>query len=237
MKDPHEDRGGALPQAVLFDWDGTLVDTIPGLRLAHNHVRTYFGHPPWTEDEFYANLRHSSRELYPHIYGADAEAALTELYRYIGESHLEHLSILPCAPELVAFLGRQAIPFAVVSNKRHDYLIKEVTHVGWHELFYFMVGAGVAARDKPAADPVLMAMAKAASPLDPARTWFVGDTETDMMAARDSGCLPVLITHGKDHAALIETYRPHVVVKDCAGLLKVLENRAFGAEGAEIKAC
>lgn len=227
----------ALPQAILFDWDGTLVDTIPGLRLAHNHVRTSFGHLPWTEEEFYSNLRHSSRELYPRIYGERSQEALDELYRYIGENHLSHLNILPNAPELVEFIQRQGIPFAVVSNKRHDYLVKEVTHIGWHEHFYCMLGAGVAARDKPAPDPVIMALEKAVSVLEPVRTWFVGDTETDMLAARDSGCLPVLITHGKEHKALIETYKPYLVVKDCGELLKILETRVAGACRSEIKAC
>ena len=40
------------PQAVLLDWDGTLVNSMQGIFDAHNHVRVYMGHPAWTWDEY-----------------------------------------------------------------------------------------------------------------------------------------------------------------------------------------
>ena len=89
------------PKAVLFDWDGTLVDTLPGLRIAHNHVRTYMGFPQWTEEEFRTNLKHSSRELYPRLYGDRWQEAFDELYKFIEDHHLSYLNILPCAQDLL----------------------------------------------------------------------------------------------------------------------------------------
>jgi len=224
-----------LPEGIIFDWDGTLVDTIPGLRIAHNHVRTRMGYPDWTEAEFYQNLKHSSLELYPRIYGPQSAEALEILYSFIEENHLQYLSVLPGAIELLEFLKAQAIPHAIVSNKKHKYLLREIEHLGWPERFFCSLGAGSALKDKPAADPVLMVLERALSPLHPSQTWFVGDTETDLLAAQAAGCPAVLISHGKDHGPLIETYNPYIVVKDCGALLSILQRAA--AAKSEIKTC
>ena len=52
--------GLSEPKAIIFDWDGTLVDTLPGLLTAHNHVRALYGLPVWTEAEFMVNIKFSS---------------------------------------------------------------------------------------------------------------------------------------------------------------------------------
>ena len=212
------------PDAILFDWDGTLVNTLPGLRLAHNHVRGLYGLEQWSEDQFMQNIKFSARELYPRIYGDKATEAMDKLYGFVMERHLDHLEILPGAEDLVMFLHGQGIPIGIVSNKRHQVLIRETDHLGWHEKFFCVLGAGMAARDKPWADPVLMALEKCTGPLTPEKVWFVGDSEADLQAAGEAGCPAILITHGRDRQDLIGRFGPMIVTDDCHGLLNILEN-------------
>jgi phosphoglycolate phosphatase len=223
------------PEAVIFDWDGTLVNTLPGLRLAHNHVRTSLGHPPWTEAEFMANLKYSSRELYPKIYGDKAQLAFETLYKFIEKTHIDHLDVLPGAEDLLIFLQEHRIPAGLASNKVHNYLVRETEHLGWDQYFYCILGSGKAARDKPAADPILLALQLAKIPLAPEKIWFVGDTVTDLLAARESGSIAVLITHGQDRRALIEEHKPALVVEDCAHLRQTLQDLFYG--NSKNKAC
>jgi phosphoglycolate phosphatase len=213
-----------FPQAIIYDWDGTLVDTLPGLRLSHNHVRTSLGYPEWTEEEFRSNLKHSSRELYPRIYGDQAEKAMTILRDYIEANQLSHLNIQPNAPELLAFVAEQRIPQAVVSNKRHEGLVREINHLGWMKYFYCALGSGQAAKDKPAPDPILLALRKAEKYFEPPSIWFVGDTETDLLAAAAAGSPSVLITHKNDRSALIRDFKPYMVANDCEHLQSVIAN-------------
>ena len=216
-------EGVRLPKAVLFDWDGTLVDTIPGLRMAHNYVRTSLGFEPWTEAQFWENLKRSSRELYPDVYGDRAGQALKILHDYVDANHLNHLSELQYAKAVLQFLSGCGIPCGVVSNKRHDVLLREIDHLGWKDFFFDAMGAGVAARDKPSADPLFLMLDRTSRGLLPQEVWMVGDTETDIAAGMAAGCPTILITHGKDQTGLISQYKPLYVVNNCGELLALLQ--------------
>lgn len=215
-------EGLKLPKAVLFDWDGTLVDTIPGLRMAHNHVRVSLGFPEWTEDQFWENLKHSARELYPSVYGERSEEALSILYEFVEKNHLDYLRELPDARKVLGFFSSHGIPCGLISNKRDMYLKREVSHLGWDDSFFAVMGAGIAAKDKPAPDPIhhmLGGMRNAPSVGD---VWFIGDTETDLEAGSAAGCPTILVTHGRDKSGLIERFKPLIVVRDCGVLLEKL---------------
>lgn len=207
------------PTAIIFDWDGTLVDTLPGLRLAHNHARVQMGFPEWTEQEFFANLKHSARELYPRLYGDDSARAMEILYDYVEKNHIQHLHVMPDALSLLNFLHDARIPIGIVSNKNQKYLEREIAHLGLTQHFFCIFGAGVATRDKPAGDPITLALTKAAPPLQASQIWFIGDTVTDLLASQAAGCPAILLTHGQDKTELISLYKPLFVAANCGELL------------------
>ena len=60
-------------KAVIFDWDGTLVDTCGLILKAHNHVRKHYNQPEWTMDDFLGCASQSAREYYPTVYGDEDE--------------------------------------------------------------------------------------------------------------------------------------------------------------------
>ena len=215
-------EGLKKPAAVLFDWDGTLVDTLEGIRAAHDHVRVSFGQKPWTDAEFHEHIVWSARDLFPRLYGDQWEKAHELFYGHVKENHLRHLKPLPGARDLLQLLRSLNIPAAVVSNKKHEYILKEVEHLGWQDFFFLVVGAGVAARDKPAADPILWALERAAQPFPPATVWFVGDTEADLKAAAAAGCPSILLTHGADRQALVNAFAPVIVERDCRAIVNIL---------------
>src|SRR3546814_4969671 len=72
--------------------------------------------------------------------------------------HLETLKALEGATEILERLAALGIPTAVVSNKSGSYLRREAAHLGWDRYFHRIVGATDAPRDKPAPDPVYMAL-------------------------------------------------------------------------------
>ncbi len=210
------------PAAVFFDWDGTLVNTLPGLREAHNHVRTSYGYDSWTEAEFRSNLRHSARELYPRLYAENAQDALERLYDYVKTHHLAALEVIDGAPEVLDALQKAGIPTALISNKRHEVLLREVGHLGWTDRFVTCVGAGQAPRDKPAADPLHMAVERSGLDFPMDSLWYVGDTVTDLEVAAAAGCRSVLLLDGENKEELIDQYKPFLVLEDCRALEGVL---------------
>lgn len=224
----------SLPQAVFFDWDGTLVDTLPWLLSAHNHVRTYLELAPWSVEEFKHFIRYSSRELYGPLYGDRAEEALAVLRSFMEENHLANLRVLPDALALLEFLADEGIPAGIVSNKRHEFLLREINHLGWDHLSRISIGAGYAAKDKPAADPLLLALKQCG--LEPgAHIWYVGDSETDMLTAGAAGCSAILVRHNHDNEALIDKFQPLWVFDDCVSIKQnLMQNTQVKRLAAEI---
>lgn len=179
------------PDAILFDWDNTLVDGWAAITEGLAATFVAFGMPVWTEADVKARVRHSLRESFPALFGAEWERARDIFYAGVKARHLEVLRPMPGAQTLVR-VASGLVPCAVVSNKQGALLRAEAAHLGWAAHFAALVGAGDAAADKP--DPAPMRMALAPCGVPPGATvWYVGDTTLDMEAARRAGFCAVLL--------------------------------------------
>jgi phosphoglycolate phosphatase len=178
------------PKAILFDWDNTLVDTWPVIYEALNKTFTAMGHEPWSLDLVKQRVARSMRDSFPDIFGPDWQKA-GEIYQANFRAiHLERLTPLEGAESMLAFLRKQPVYMAVVSNKKGVNLRKEVEHIQWGRYFDKVVGADDTPRDKPFPEPVLSALK--GSPVEAGPdVWFIGDSAVDMECAQATGCTPV----------------------------------------------
>ena len=183
---------GQSPIAVLFDWDNTLVDTWKTIFYAVNDTLLAFGLEPWEEKVALENIQRSGREAFPKLFGDRAKEAQSFFYKLVEENNLQGLNPMPEAEGLLETLTHKGIPTAVVSNKSSVFLHKEVHHLGWKKHFGALVGAGDAARDKPAADPILLALKELGIPPSQ-QVWMVGDAPVDWDCAIAAGCQPIAI--------------------------------------------
>lgn len=184
------------PSAIFFDWDGTLVDSMAALHAYYNHVLVHFGMPEITLEHAQSHIRRSAREVFPEIFGQQSDEALKVFYEFVEKEHLKHLKAFDGANEFLKGMSSYKIPMGIVSNKKHSFLLKEITHLGWDKYFVSNIGAGVAVKDKPAPDPLLLAARQINVSTEMPSVWYVGDTETDMQAAQAAGCQPIFIEHG-----------------------------------------
>lgn len=185
-------------KVALFDWDNTLADNWHCVLNSINHVLSYFNHPAWSEEEGHARIRKSSRDLFTELFGEEnLKTALDEFYTHFQKTHLDVLKAMEYAEELLKSLKAQGILIGIVSNKRGEYLRKEVTHLGWDKYFDVIIGAGDASKDKPNPEPIFLAVQrleeKTGEPIAYTDVLYIGDTDTDMQAAQLSGCIPVFI--------------------------------------------
>lgn len=214
-----------MKTAVFFDWDGTLVDSLGILISAHNHVRAAHGLKLWSEEEFFGSVTYSSRELYPIIYGDKSDEAQAMLYDFIKDNHLQYLSTMDGAKEILDMLREMSIPMAVISNKRNDILVREVEALGWQDYFGVYIGAGVAIKDKPSGAPILHALANHPAKPKLEELLYVGDTETDLRTCADIKCDCAYIRQEGRSAELIDTYKPLIVVDNLRQLkTKLIEH-------------
>jgi phosphoglycolate phosphatase len=205
------------PQAIIFDWDNTLVDSWPTIHDALCTMFTAMGMAAWTLEDTKARVRHSLRDTFPVMFGSRWEEARRIYLEAFRASHIERLAVLPGVRELLEQLTAEGIYLAVVSNKTGSLLRAEAAHLGWNRYFSNVVGAGDASADKPDAAPVLLALEGSGIAAGP-RVWFVGDTAVDMHCALNAGCVPVLLGAPEPSAEEFANHKPALVFEDCAGL-------------------
>lgn len=210
-----------LPKAAFFDWDGTLADSYAFLEGAHNHVRMSFGLPSFREREFEHYFGKPRDELYRIIYAPHEAEAKKRFEAYVREHHLK-LPPLPGAGDLLKTLKELGVVCGVVSNKKPEFIFMEIEHFGWEDYFVSYVGAGEASADKPSAAPLALAIEKARLTLEKNDIWFVGDTDNDLLCAREYGCKAVLVGHMPNTPQLVAEFAPELVVKGCAELRDIL---------------
>ena len=221
------------PRAILFDWDNTLVDSWATIHEALNFLMRAMGKPQWSLAETRRRVRLSLREAFPLHFGDRWEEAREIYLDRFRAIHLDRLAPLPGREAMLRAIVAEGIFLGIVSNKTGEILRREVARLGWTELFGSIVGAGDAPADKPACDPVHLALAP--SGVTPGEeVWFVGDTAIDMECALNSGCVAVLL--GKtpppdEFAREFARFAPHLSFADEAGLFRALRGLRFGGAG------
>jgi phosphoglycolate phosphatase len=211
----------ALPRAVLFDWDNTLVDTWAVIHDAMCLTLETMGHAPWTLDQTRDRVRKSLREAFPEMFGERWEEARDVFYGRFRAIHLEKLAVRPGAESLLDAFQARGCYMGVVSNKSGGHLRAESTHLGWDRYFGRLVGATDAARDKPAIEPVLMALEGSGVAPGP-EVWFVGDTWIDMQCAHGAGCIPILIHNEPPEPSEFKDFMPSMHFADCGNLARLI---------------
>jgi phosphoglycolate phosphatase len=209
------------PRAVLFDWDNTLVNTWPVIVECYRATFTALGRKPWTADEVKARAHGSLRDAFPALFGDRAIEAEKVFYETFHRIHLEKLAPLPGAEKLLERACAEGRYVAVVSNKMGDNLRTEVAHLGWGRWIAKAVGARDAKRDKPAPDPIYLALDGTGIAPDE-RVWMVGDTPADLECAHAAGCTPVFFGSVEGFSERLREYPPRLHARDCHELAALL---------------
>ena len=209
------------PRAVLFDWDNTLVNTWPTIVECYHDTFTALGQTPWTADEVRDRAHGSLRDVFPTLFGARAGDAEKVFYETFHRIHLDRLEPLPGAADLLARCRGAGCYVAVVSNKVGDNLRAELAYLGWGRWISRAVGAKDAKRDKPAPDPIFMALdGTGIAPDD--TVWMVGDTPADLECAHAAGCLPVLVGGPEQLSERLREFLPGLRARNCHELAALL---------------
>jgi phosphoglycolate phosphatase len=178
------------PRLLLYDWDNTLVDGWAGITVALNAAFTAFSLSHWSVQDTRERARTSMRESFPELFGPEWKRARDIFLAILAEQHLDHVRPMPGAADLLA--AGTPWPQGVVSNKTGRFLRAEVAHLGWDAFFGTIVGAGDAHADKPDPASILLALKNLDATPD-STVWYLGDTASDMQAARAAGITAVLV--------------------------------------------
>jgi phosphoglycolate phosphatase len=202
------------PRAIVFDWDNTLVETWPVIHAALHETFVAMDVEPWTFEQTKTRVRHSMRESFPKLFQDRWKIARDVFYDAYEKAHLKHLEPCEGASDLLASLNRCGVHLCVVSNKTGRYLRREASHLGWSDYFGQLVGAGDAARDKPAPEPIALAL-EGSGVAPGGDVWMVGDSGVDMEIAYATGLTPVVLRRDPAPAGEFDDFPPRSQFSSC----------------------
>jgi phosphoglycolate phosphatase len=196
-----------MVRAVLFDLDGTLVDTAPDLGDAINIMLARRNRPALADSIIRAQASHGAQALIRSAFNvAETDAAFAELRQEFLQHYSAHIadrsSPFPGMDRLLAELESRAIAWGVVTNKPARYTEPLLEQLGLLSRAACVVSGDTCARAKPHPEP--MQHACRSIDLAPERCLYVGDAERDIQAARAVGMPVVVALYGY----LSETDRP-----------------------------
>ncbi len=194
---------------VLFDLDGTLLDTLDDLTAGINFALGQQGLPACTRAQAGTYIGNGavamlSRAAGEGLQSADLSRLVEDFKRFYGEHCQDKTQPYDGVIEALKALRKAGVKVGVVSNKV-DFAVKLLCKQYFGELVDVAIGEneGAGVRKKPAPDSVLAAMrAFGANPQD---TVYVGDSEVDIQTAKNAGIACISVTWGlKDRAFLME---------------------------------
>ena len=182
---------------AIFDLDGTLLDSRADLCAAVNALRRSYGLPPLDLATVTGYIGHGLRRLvHRSLQGhpADLDEAIRRCSAYYGEHLHEASTLYPGVPEGLRTLAAEGWTMAVCSNKPEAWCRSLVGHFRLARLFAEVAGGDSYPEMKPDPAPLLGIMGGCEATAE--ATWVVGDSATDVEAARDAGARSVFVSYG-----------------------------------------
>jgi len=210
------------PWAVLFDLDGTLIDTIGLLLECARH--TFKGRTPApTDEEWIAGIGTPLRKQFAAYTTSDDEIEeLTQRYRSFQREHHDRLtSAFPGVLEVLDELEAMGHPMGIVTSKSNEMMDRGLEWVGIMRHMQTRIGMDNAKRHKPDPHPVQVALEELE--YEPREAVFVGDSPHDIASGNAAGVTTVAALWGPFSREQLEPYHPSHYLENITALPRLIE--------------
>lgn len=207
----------------IFDLDGTLADTAPDLVGALNHVLLSEGLPPVDFETARAYVGHGARVLIERAHTAnditldeDQAIELTEQFvGYYAQNIADETMLFPNVLEAMDDMEADCWRFAICTNKREGLARQLLEALDISERFEAICGGDTFVERKPNGQHILKTIEAALG--DPKRAVMIGDSEPDILAAKDAGIPVIAVPFGYNHEP-IGRLDPDAIIENFADL-------------------
>ena len=217
---------------ILFDLDGTLVDTAPDLMRAHNHVMKKFGYPTKSTEEI-RNLvgQGAGAMLGRSIWGQAKKEfgkvqdekikkeMIDDFVDYYGKNIINESTLIKGVKEFLIWSKEKNISMAVCTNKQEYLAIDLLKKIGIYNYFEYVAGSNTFEYCKP--DPRHLTNVIEILGGEINKCIMIGDSETDAIAGKNAGIPVILLEDGYTEKKTTEIYHNHLI-KDFIGVEKIV---------------
>ena len=217
---------------ILFDLDGTLVDTAPDLMRAHNHVMTKFGYPTKSTDEIRNLVGKGAGALIGRSIWGQAKKEFhsvndlkikdqmsKEFVDYYGKNIISESTLINGVKEFLKWCKDQNISMAVCTNKQEHLSNDLLKKIGIYDFFEYVAGSDTFDYCEP--DPRHLTSVVEILDGDVNKAIMIGDSETDANAAKAAEIPVILLENGYTEKNTTEIYHNHLI-KDFIGIEKII---------------
>jgi phosphoglycolate phosphatase len=217
---------------ILFDLDGTLVDTAPDLMAAHNHVMKKFGYSTRSVDEI-RNLvgKGASVLIGRSIWGSAKKEfsritdekikneMVKEFINFYGKNIVKDSKLIKGVLEFLKWAKSRNISMGVCTNKQEHLAIDLLKKIEIYDYFEYVAGGNTFEYCKP--DPRHLTSIIEIMNGDIKKSLMVGDSENDADAAKSAGIPMILVEDGYTDKKIEQIYHNHLI-KDFIGIEKIV---------------
>ena len=234
---------GTLPRLVMFDLDGTLIDSVPDLAAAVDRMLLEMGRPPagleavrhWVGNGAQVLVRRALAGGQEHqsVDDGEAERGLELFMQAYADSH-ELTVVYPGVRDTLKWLSKQGVEMALITNKPERFVgpLLDQMKIGRH--FRWIIGGDTLPQKKP--DPAALLFVMQMANVSPEQSLFVGDSRSDVQAAKAAGVQCVGLTYGYNHGRPITDESPSLVIDDLRALLPGCVRATTGITLADLPA-
>lgn len=187
-------------QLLIFDLDGTLIDSRIDLCIGINLMRQHYQLPPLPVETVAAFIGDGIRKLVMRAldgHNINIDEAVRINYEFYLQHLHDHTILYPGVAEGLKVLHAHGHTQALISNKAREACLAILAHFGIARYFSSVIGGDSALPLKPAPDTVFETIrASGGAKTD---TWMIGDNHTDLASARNAGVKSVFVTYGIGH--------------------------------------
>lgn len=200
-------------EAVLFDFDGTIVDTRDLILSSFHHAVCNVLGVDYADEVFLRTVgKPLAVQMKDFSAGPDIQEELCRSYReHNARVHEELIRIFPNVQETIATLRAAGIKTGIVTSKRHESALRGMRAFDLEPLFDVVVASDDCPKHKPDPEPVCQAAHMLG--LAPESCAYVGDSPYDMQAGRGAGCLTVAVLWGMFSEDVLRAEGPDVVLR------------------------
>lgn len=221
--------GGQLPRLVMFDLDGTLLDSVPDLAAAVDEMLISLGREPagmrqvrnWVGNGSRVLVRRALAGQLEHDGVAEelAEQALALFMQAYAGGH-ELTTVYPGVRDCLDWLRERDVPMAIITNKPAQFIEPLLEEKGLGGYFCHLVGGDTLPQQKP--DPAALFWVMDKLGVTPGEALFIGDSRNDVRAARAAGVPCAALNYGYNHGEPIAIEQPAMVLDDLRELVASL---------------
>lgn len=184
-------RKESMKKGILFDYDGTLIDSVLLIREALKSMTTRYNREIPSEETLKVLIGMTLKEQMKWLLGDDFEAGYREFNKWYTDKHDEYIQSFDGVKPVVMALHKQGFHLGIVSNNGHVNIQRGLEWLGLKEVFEFVVTVEDVKIGKP--DPEGIFLAMEVMSLDKANTIYVGDTTCDVISAYKAGLTSVRV--------------------------------------------